>query len=107
MKIATYNVHKCVGAGRTFSPSRIAAVIGEIGADIVALQEVDRRFGRRTGLLDMQALQHHGMHLLTQSDLPDGHGFHGNALLVRKTADIRRASRFSLPGLEPRGGVLT
>lgn len=40
MKIVTYNVHKCRGMdGRTLV-RRIAAVLGAIDADIVALQEV-------------------------------------------------------------------
>ncbi len=39
-RIATYNVHKCQGLDRRTSPARIAAVLAEINADIVALQEV-------------------------------------------------------------------
>lgn len=38
--VATYNVHSCIGIDRDFAPSRIAAVLGEIDADIVCLQEV-------------------------------------------------------------------
>ena len=37
-------------------PSRVMAVIAEIGADVIALQETDRRFGDRAGLLDLAAL---------------------------------------------------
>lgn len=39
-RIATYNIHKCVGMDRKFSPERIAEVLREIDADIIALQEV-------------------------------------------------------------------
>jgi len=39
-RIATYNVHKCVGIDRRLSPARIVSVLKEINADIVALQEV-------------------------------------------------------------------
>ncbi|MGI9104822.1 MAG: endonuclease/exonuclease/phosphatase family protein [Pyrinomonadaceae bacterium] len=40
MRIVTYNVHKCRGLDRRVRPARIAAVLGEIDADIIALQEV-------------------------------------------------------------------
>lgn len=36
--IASYNVHKCVGIDKKFDPDRIAHVIGELGADVVAVQ---------------------------------------------------------------------
>ena len=40
IRIATYNVHKCKGLDRRTSPQRIAAVIGELDADIIAIQEI-------------------------------------------------------------------
>ncbi len=40
LRIATYNVHKCRGLDRRTSPERIAAVIEELDADIVAIQEI-------------------------------------------------------------------
>ena len=52
MKVASYNIHKCRGLDGVTRPDRIVEVIRELGADVVALQEVDRRFGRRGGLLD-------------------------------------------------------
>ena len=38
--VATYNVHAFVGTDRRFDPERVCAVLGEIGADVVGLQEV-------------------------------------------------------------------
>ena len=38
-RVATYNVHGCVGGDGRHDPERVAAVIGELQADIVALQE--------------------------------------------------------------------
>jgi endonuclease/exonuclease/phosphatase family metal-dependent hydrolase len=97
-----------VGADGRFDPHRTAHVLGELKADLVALQEVDRRFGRRTGLLDTAMLEHAtGLTLLPVSPLPDGHGWHGNALLLRpgiaRVLDIRR---IALPGAEPRGAII-
>ena len=40
VRIATYNIHKCIGLDRKFSPERITDVLREIDADIIALQEV-------------------------------------------------------------------
>jgi endonuclease/exonuclease/phosphatase family metal-dependent hydrolase len=40
LRVATYNIHKCVGMDRRRRPERIAAVIDELQADIVCLQEV-------------------------------------------------------------------
>ena len=39
IRVATYNVHACVGADGRHDPDRVANVIGELNADIVALQE--------------------------------------------------------------------
>ena len=38
--IATYNIHRCRGMDRRTRPERIAAVLRDIDADVVALQEV-------------------------------------------------------------------
>lgn len=40
LRVATYNVHACVGRDGRHDPDRVATVIGELKADIVALQEL-------------------------------------------------------------------
>jgi len=40
VRIATYNIHRCRGMDRRTLPSRVADVIRELNADVVALQEV-------------------------------------------------------------------
>ena len=45
--IASYNMRKAVGTDRKRNPQRILEVLREVDADIVALQEADRRFGGR------------------------------------------------------------
>jgi endonuclease/exonuclease/phosphatase family metal-dependent hydrolase len=40
VRIATYNVHRCRGMDRRTVPARVAEVIRDLGADVVALQEV-------------------------------------------------------------------
>ncbi len=107
MKVASYNIHKCRGTDGRTRPDRILNVVKELNADLIALQEVDKRFGRRDGLLDPEAIRREtGMRLLVQSDLPHGHGWHGNALLVRAEPRSYRRLRLRLPGFEPRGAIV-
>jgi endonuclease/exonuclease/phosphatase family metal-dependent hydrolase len=40
IRIATYNVHACVGRDGRHDPDRVATVIEELNADVVALQEL-------------------------------------------------------------------
>ena len=40
LRVATYNIHRCRGMDRRVMPMRIANVLREIDADVIALQEV-------------------------------------------------------------------
>jgi endonuclease/exonuclease/phosphatase family metal-dependent hydrolase len=105
--VASYNVHKCVGRDRRFDPARTAHVIRELDADIVALQEADTRFGERTGLLDLAWLEREtGLTRVPLSISAQAHGFHGNTLLFRHGL-VRELTPVRLPGLEPRGALVT
>ncbi len=53
-RVATYNIHRCIGTDDRYSPERIIDIIGRIEPDIVALQEVDEESYRSGG--DRQAL---------------------------------------------------
>lgn len=106
LRIASYNVHKCIGTDGEFDPARTAAVIAEIDPDIVALQEADRRLGNREGRLDLTTIERDtGLRLVPVAAHPGSHGWHGNALLIRR-GDIRRIERVDLPHAEPRGAIL-
>ncbi|KAA3500536.1 EEP domain-containing protein [Rhizobium rhizogenes] len=104
--IASYNVHKCVGRDRKFDPDRTSRVIQEIGADIIALQEADSRFGERTGLLDLARLEREsGLIPVPVQAGVKAHGWHGNVVLFREGA-VRDVHTLKLPGLEPRGALV-
>jgi len=104
--VASYNIHRCIGVDRRFDPGRVAAVIEELDADILALQEADRRFGHRVGLLDLGAIERRtGLMHVPISQTPGGHGWRGNALLVRGGV-ASRTRRVTLPGAEPRGALI-
>jgi len=104
--VASYNIHKCVGRDGVFDPRRTAAVIREIDADIIALQEVDRRFGKRAGVLDLAGLHRDcGLVPVPIVRTRSSHGWHGNLVLVREDT-VAQARRLKLPGAEPRGGLV-
>lgn len=104
--VASYNVQKCVGIDLRRDPARTMRVISEIGADILAIQEGDRRFGSREGLLDLDALHRDtGLAPVPLRRRNGGHGWHGNILLTRN-ARIEHVRQLHLPGLEPRGALI-
>ena len=51
-----YNIHECVGGDGRRDPERIAAVLREIDADIIGLQEVDARPAPPANSMQMQYL---------------------------------------------------
>lgn len=104
--IASYNVHKCVGADRRFDPERTSRVIHEIDADVIGLQEADSRFGERTGLLDLRRLEREtGLIPVPIAGTRKAHGWHGNVVLF-KQGTVRDVHQIKLPGLEPRGALI-
>ena len=104
--IASYNVHKCVGTDGRFDPGRVAAVVQELNADVIALQEADIRVGSARGLLDLAALERatdlSPVHTLERSQT---HGWRGNLILARNRV-VESVRRIRLPGLEPRGALI-
>lgn len=105
LSFASYNIHKAVGLDRRRNPDRIIAVLREIDADVIALQEADRRFGRRESVLPRRALDDTPWREAPLAVRPDSLGWHGNALLVRREIAVSAATIVPLPTLEPRGAV--
>ncbi|WLS03954.1 endonuclease/exonuclease/phosphatase family protein [Shinella oryzae] len=105
--IASYNVHKCIGVDRRFDPERTASVIAEIDADVIAVQEADKRFGERSGLLNLEALERDcGLVPVPITSLSSsGHGWHGNMIMIRKGV-VGAVRQLKLPGVEPRGALV-
>ncbi len=100
LRVATYNVHGCVGMDRQRSEARIAEVIAQLSVDIVALQELDLSRRRsagvdQTGMIAEQLGWHSHFHPAMRRD--DEH--YGNAVLSRYPLSFRRAAE--LPGTAP------
>ncbi|MEQ1497629.1 MAG: endonuclease/exonuclease/phosphatase family protein [Novosphingobium sp.] len=106
LTFATYNIHKAVGLDRRRNPDRILAVLNEIDADVVALQEADRRIGRRESVLPLDHIEDYSPYrAVPLNHRPDSLGWHGNALLVRRTIQLAEAAVVPLPVIEPRGAI--
>lgn len=105
LTVASYNVHRCVGADGKSNAARIARVIAELDADVVALQEVDGGYhsvgvdqmAELAGAADMVAVA--GPTMVRAS------GHYGNALLTRAAAAAVRHVDLSVRGKEPRGAI--
>ncbi|OIP83242.1 MAG: metal-dependent hydrolase [Rhodobacterales bacterium CG2_30_65_12] len=106
MKLASYNIRKAVGLDRRRDPGRILDVLNHIGADVIVLQEADKRLGPRPTALPRQMIADHTDYEPVELAVNAvSIGWHGNAILVRKGTAVSDPLRIVLPGLEPRGAV--
>jgi endonuclease/exonuclease/phosphatase family metal-dependent hydrolase len=84
LRVVTWNIHKCIGCDGAHRPERIFAMLRQLDADLIGIQEFDSR--RRAGRSAVtpgdfgDALRRH---VLAAPTLPEGDGFHGNLLLSR------------------------
>ena len=105
LTFASYNIHKGVGLDRQRDPERILSVLHEIDADIIALQEADRRIGERASVLPRADIDDTRWRVIEVAKRPRSIGWHGNALLVRRGIDIVSGEALDLPTIEPRGAA--
>ncbi|QHQ35542.1 endonuclease/exonuclease/phosphatase family protein [Algicella marina] len=105
MRLASYNIRKAVGLDWKRDPERIADVLAELDADVVVLQEADRRIGARAGVLPLPRLDAMGYVIADISVRPLSHGWHGNVILIRTPMSADQPRRVELPAVEPRGAV--
>lgn len=107
-RVASYNVRKAIGRDARRDPERILDLVARLKADVVALQEADYRFMGRQAIFDPTGIV--ARTGLAPVDLPNGDpglGWHGNVLLAGERVTVERTRTLDLPGLEPRGGVLS
>ncbi len=107
IRVASYNMRKAIGTDRKRRPERTIEVLNELDADVVALQEADRRFGSRASAVPLHMIEEHSDYVPVPLETRAGSiGWHGNALLVRTGVEVLERHLFHLPSLEPRGAVL-
>ncbi|MDX2483384.1 MAG: endonuclease/exonuclease/phosphatase family protein [Pseudodonghicola sp.] len=105
LRLASYNIQKCVGLDLRRKPRRILQVLARLRAQVVVLQEADKRLPPRPAALPHFVLEEAGWDV---ADLGGAGslGWHGNAVIWRKgVVSLRDMGQIDLPGLEPRGAV--
>jgi len=102
-KLASYNTHGAVGRDGRRDVGRIAGVLEELDADLVALQEVDSRHGDFDMLGELARLT--GLTPIAGPTLIHHQGNYGNAILTRAPILAVRLLDLSVEGREPRGAI--
>lgn len=105
LRLASYNIQKCVGLDLRRQPRRTLMVLDKLGADIVVLQEADKRLPPRPAALPHFVLHEAGWQV---ADLGGAGslGWHGNAVIWRGPEVTQTGQgTYDLPGFEPRGAV--
>jgi endonuclease/exonuclease/phosphatase family metal-dependent hydrolase len=104
LRIASYNIHRSVGRDGREDPSRIASVLEELDADVVALQEVGYR-AQASGDVLPQLARAMGARAIEGATLLDERGHYGNAVLSRLPIEVVHRLDLSVPLREPRGAI--
>jgi endonuclease/exonuclease/phosphatase family metal-dependent hydrolase len=104
LRIATYNIHRCIGRDNVEDPFRIAAVLREMDADVVALQEVANHPHASGSVLDILANAIGGV-AVAGVTLQDKRGMYGNALVSRLPVTTVHRLDLSVSKREPRGAI--
>ena len=103
IRFASYNIHLGIGRDGQFSPERIAAVIDELDADVVALQEVS--FGAPGFDMLHYLSAACGLNVIAGPTLVTSTGEYGNAILTSLAVVEVRRWDLSVPRCEPRGAI--
>mgnify|MGYP005841828611 CR=1 FL=1 len=107
LRVASYNIHSCIGIDRKFDPARIAGIIRAFDADIIGLQEVGwhhrglRNFNQFAYLEDAT-----GMTILEGPTKLHPYAHYGNAILTRAPVETHWTLDLSLPWHIPRGCIM-
>lgn len=103
LRVATFNVHHCEGLDGRVDVARVAAVIRATGAELVALQELDRGLPR-SGRADQPALlaAELGMHFEFRPTITRGLGDYGIALATSEPTEVEHVPLPRVGDEEPR-----
>ena len=106
VRVASYNIRKARGLDQVRAPERILAVINGLNADVVAVQEADHRLGDRPAAIPREMIEKEtDFQIVDVATSGASLGFHGNAVLARKSLGPTQVRHITLTGLEPRGAV--
>ncbi len=106
LRLATWNVHGCVGRDGKFHPDRVLDVLRRLDADVIALQELLWDSREALHLLDRFA-HALGYAPIAGPTMLRRNGHYGNALLHRlPLLDVQRID-LTIDRREPRGAIDT
>ncbi|MGE5469802.1 MAG: endonuclease/exonuclease/phosphatase family protein [Bacteroidota bacterium] len=106
LRIASYNIHRCIGGDGQLDPGRVARVIREVGCDTIGLQEVDSTPSGGHDSLQLDTLaETTGMQAFPGHTIVLHEGHFGNALLTRHPVLMVRRHDLSFARREPRGAI--
>jgi endonuclease/exonuclease/phosphatase family metal-dependent hydrolase len=106
LRVASYNIHSCVGLDRRCRPARIATVLRELNCHVVALQEVDNVPGNHADSMQLDYLaQSLEMASVAGLRIVRHTGEYGNALLTKLPIVSVRRHDLSFSRYEPRGAL--
>jgi len=104
LRIATYNIHDCVGIDGIRAPLRILEVLRGIDADVLLLQELSNSRDDQIGGMLVEMFAHElGMHAVQGATLTRDDAEYGNLCLTRIEPTWFEAHDISVAGYEPRG----
>jgi endonuclease/exonuclease/phosphatase family metal-dependent hydrolase len=106
LTIVSYNIHSGIGVDGAFDLARVGQVLREVGADIIALQEV----GDFRGKTSREDQPEHladllGMHMAFGPNVVRNGRRYGNAILTRLPILKSKNYDLSVPRREPRGAL--
>lgn len=106
LTLVSYNIHSGIGTDGRFDLHRIGEVLGEIGADVIALQEVGD-FREKTAREDHpeHLAELLGMHMAFGPNVVRNGRRYGNAILSRLPILRSRNYDLSFRRREPRGAL--
>lgn len=104
LTVATYNIHGAVGTDGRFAPERIAGVLEEIGADVIALQEVPLGGSAQPDVLALLT-KSTGFHAVEGPTMQTPERRYGNAVLSRYPLVAAESVDLSFGSREPRGAL--
>lgn len=106
MRVATYNIHRCVGGDSRYDVERVITVLREMDCDVVALQEVENRSDTLHVSLQLDHIADSlRMRAVPGLRLIKRWGEYGNALLTRFPVRSVGRHNLSVTLREPRGAL--